>query len=88
MKRSSIVAAMAFLLGVGGIAHAAQIVSPPLPTATGTSGACYFRNVGTSPISVQVDTLENFSSGFVSPSFQNCNQLPMRLTFTGPRPSL
>lgn len=77
MRMYSVIAAIAFLLGSGGATHAAQIVSPPLPTSENTAGACYFRNVGTTPITLQVDTWLNFSPGFISPSFQNCNQAPL-----------
>jgi hypothetical protein len=78
MKKHTALAALGFLLGTAGISHAAQtITSAALPTGTNTAGACYIRNVGTSPISLQVEALLNFSTGFISPSFQNCNQAPL-----------
>lgn len=74
MKLRPALTALAFLLGLAAVSHAAQtIVSPGFPTFTNTSGACYLRNVGPRPVSVQVTALLNFSPGFIDPSFTNCN---------------
>lgn len=74
MKVKIALAAMAALLGSASLTPAAQtIVSPALQTASGTAGACYIRNVGSTPIFLQVTVLENFSPDFITPDFQNCN---------------
>jgi len=69
-----------------GVVQAATISSPALPTlhATdfeggnlfNTTGACYVRNVGKTPISLEVKFFQNFGSELVA-SFQNCNQAPL-----------
>jgi len=78
MDMKNTLAAIALLLGSASFTHAAQtIVSPALPTPSDTAGACYLRNVGTTPISVKVSVLANFSPGFITPDFQNCNDAPL-----------
>jgi hypothetical protein len=78
MKIYIALAAAAFLWASASFSHAAQtITSPGLPTGTNTAGACYIRNVGATPVSLQVTALLNFSPGFITPSFQNCNDAPL-----------
>src|SRR3954470_14807976 len=77
MRRSAVLAAAAALIAAAGVAHAGTIVSPPLWTDVNTRGACYVRNIGTKPITLQVTALDNFSPGFITPSFQNCNNAPL-----------
>ena len=74
MKMYSALVAVAALVGSARLVHAGQtIVSGALPTSTGTAGACYIRNAGPSPVSLQVTVLENFSPGFIAPDFDSCN---------------
>jgi hypothetical protein len=75
MKYILVVAAV---LGSASLAHAAQtIVSPALQTPSNTAGACYFRNIGTTPISLHAQFLENFVPDFLLADFQNCNDAPL-----------
>ena len=74
MRLSSVLTALALLSGGAGLAHASQIItSPPLQTANNTAGACYIRNVGTRPITVDISPLINFTAGFRTPDFNNCS---------------
>ena len=74
MRLSSVLTALALLSGGAGLAHASQIItSPPLQTVENTAGACYIRNVGTRPISVQISPLINFTPGFRTADFNNCS---------------
>jgi hypothetical protein len=74
MRLSSVLTALALLSGGAGLAHASQIItSPPLQTVENTAGACYIRNVGTHPITVQINPLINFTPGFRTADFNNCN---------------
>jgi len=69
---------LALVFGIAGVSHAAQtITSPALPTVTNTAAACYLRNVGTRPVSVQLMALTNFTPGITTPSFENCNEAPL-----------
>lgn len=77
MKTYATFLAAASLVGITGLSHAGTIASPPLPTGTGTAGACYIRNVGTKPISLQVTALNNFSPGFINPNLNTCNPTPL-----------
>ncbi len=77
MKAYAALAVAVTLSAIAGLAHAGTIVSPPLWTGTNTSGACYVRNVGGHDTSVQVTALLNFTPGFITPSFQNCNDAPL-----------
>jgi hypothetical protein len=77
MKTYTVLPAAMSLLGLTSLAPAAQLVSPPLATGVNAAGACYFRNVGTTPMSLQVQTLSNFTPDFLTPSFQNCNDAPL-----------
>jgi hypothetical protein len=70
--------ALALFLGTAGFSHATQtIISAGLPTTTNTSGACYLRNVGTRPVTVELKAMINYSSAFIQPSFENCNDAPL-----------
>ena len=44
-----------------------------MQTVENTAGACYIRNVGTRPISVQLSPLINFTPGFRTADFENCS---------------
>jgi hypothetical protein len=78
MKLSSFLTAMALLAATAGLSQAAPtIVSSALPTTVDTYGACYVRNISTRPVSLQVAALLNFSPGFITPSWQNCNDVPL-----------
>ena len=66
--------ASAVLLGIAGLAQAAKLLSPPLPTSINTSGACYIRNTGTTGVTVQVAL---FSNNGLIVSFDNCNDGPL-----------
>jgi hypothetical protein len=46
-----------------------------LQIVTDTAGACYIRNVGTRPISVQLSPLINFTPGFRTADFENCSDV-------------
>jgi hypothetical protein len=64
MRTHVAVAAFAATVGLTGLAHAAQLLSPGLPirvreTNVETLGACRVRNVGTKPIAVQVSVFSN-----------------------------
>ena len=74
MRTLVALAASAVLLGLAGPAQALQILSPPLPTAINTSGACYVRNTGTSAVAVQVSL---FSNNGLIVSFNGCNGSPL-----------
>lgn len=74
MRTLVTLAASAVLLGLAGPAQALQILSPPLPTAINTSGACYVRNTGTSAVTVQVSL---FSNNGLIVSFDGCNGSPL-----------
>ena len=76
MKGPLALAAIAALLGSATVAPAAQtIVSSAIQTShfPENTAACYVRNVGRSPISVQVQFLENFTPGFVTADVDTCN---------------
>lgn len=82
MNRYAALAAFALVLELAGPAPAAQILSPPLPTSVGSSGACYIRNTGTTAINVQVSLFSNnsivaaqyhdFCSGTALPGGHTC----------------
>jgi len=70
---------VAILVGLAGLAHAGQLVSPPLPThvrATNvtTYGACRILNTGTKPLPVQVSL---FSNNAVVHDIDVCNGKPL-----------
>lgn len=76
MKTYAALTVAAFLLGNTGLSHAATIASPAFPTGTDTAGACYVRNVGTTPISVGVTMFENFGTPLAT-NTDNCNNTPL-----------
>jgi hypothetical protein len=78
MKFHRSLATIVLLLGGTSAAHAAQtLVSAALPTPSGTGGACYIRNVGRAPISLQAAMLENFTPGFIAPDVDTCSDTPL-----------
>jgi hypothetical protein len=65
------------LFNLVGPARAAQLLSPPLWTDVGDAGTCYLRNIGTTPVNVQV-TL--FSNNGIAPGdivVDSCNSGPL-----------
>jgi hypothetical protein len=77
MKTKSMAVTVAALLAVASAAHAATITSGGIPTGVGNNTACYFRNVGSTPISLHAQGLINFTRDFTVPDFQNCNDAPL-----------
>ena len=77
MRKYAALLAAVSLLGLAATAHAGQrIISTSLRTGVGTAGACYIRNVGKTPVPVQVEMYQN--AGFpIIISFQNCNDAPL-----------
>src|SRR5262245_13425604 len=53
---------IAVLLELAGLAQAAELLSPPLPTGVGTTGVCNIRNTGSTALWVQVSILSNNAS--------------------------
>jgi len=74
MKTRAALIAATLLLGLPGLAHAGQILSPPLWTGVNTAGACYVRNTGGSAVTVQV-TL--FSNNSMTVDLNTCNSAPL-----------
>lgn len=68
------ISASVALLGLTGVAQAEGLISPPLPTTTGSQGACDIRNTGTIAVTVQVSP---FSNNGLSVSFSNCDDGPL-----------
>ncbi|HZR84298.1 MAG TPA: hypothetical protein VFD92_24585 [Candidatus Binatia bacterium] len=78
MKIKTALAALVAMLGVASAAHAAQtITSGSIPTGVDNRVACYFRNVGATPISFQAQGMINFTRNFTFPNFDNCNGAPL-----------
>jgi hypothetical protein len=77
MKTMISLAALAALLGIAGAARAGTITSGGIPTGVNNNAACYFRNVGKTPLTFHAQGLINFSRNFTTPSFQNCNDAPL-----------
>jgi hypothetical protein len=77
MRTYAALLAAASLLGTAAISHAGQrIISTSIRTGVDTAGACYIRNVGKTPVPVQVEMYQN--AGFpIIISFQNCNDVPL-----------
>lgn len=63
------------LFNLIGPAHAAQLLSPPLWTDVGNAGNCYVRNIGTTPVNVQVTLFSN--NGMGPPNVDTCNTGPL-----------
>jgi hypothetical protein len=77
MKLHATMLAAATLVGMASAAQAGQtIASPTFRTGVDNGGACYVRNVGRVPVSVQVKISQNFGADLL-PSFQSCNQAPL-----------
>ena len=74
MKRFTALTGVVLLLGFASVAYAAQLLSPPLSTGAGTSGACYIRNTGNKPVSVAVSIFSDFG---LTVNFDNCNGAPL-----------
>jgi hypothetical protein len=64
------VAGAAALLTLTVPVHAAQLLSPQLWTGFGNASACVVRNIGVTPVKVQVSLFSNFE---VSPIDDTCN---------------
>jgi hypothetical protein len=62
------------LLSLVSPAHAQQLISPPLWTDTGNAGACYIRNIGTTPFPVKVKLFSNNTTGA---DIDTCNTVPL-----------
>lgn len=77
MKPKSMIVTFTALLAFASAAHAATITSGAIPTGVGNNAACYFRNTGSTPISLHAQGLINFTRDFTVPSFQNCNDAPL-----------
>jgi hypothetical protein len=60
-KRTVGFAVTASLLSLVGTAHAAELLSSPLWTDVDNAGVCIVRNIGTTPITVQVRLFSNNS---------------------------
>lgn len=74
MKTYAAVSLFAVLFGLAGLAPAAELLSSPLPTGVGTSGACHIRNTGTTAVKVQVSL---FANNDPVVTFDDCNQVPL-----------
>ncbi len=74
MKTHLAVTASAVLLGLASLAQAAELVSAPLPTLVGATGACHIRNTGTAPISV---TVSLFANNAPVVEIDECNGVPL-----------
>jgi hypothetical protein len=78
MKTYLRLAALAASLAIAGTAHAGKtLTSGGIPTGVNNTAACYFRNVGETPLMIQAQGLINFTRNFTSPHFQNCNDAPL-----------
>ena len=76
--RTIVLAGLAALLATASLAQAAAtLVSPGLPTVSDTSGVCYFRNVGTTPITLTASIIQNFVPDSIDPTSQTCNDAPL-----------
>jgi hypothetical protein len=75
MKTFVATTAFAVFVGVAGLAQAAQLLSPPLPTNVLTTEMCYIRNTGKTPVTVDVDLFSNNSPVIL---FDNCNTAPLQ----------
>lgn len=71
MKTSVALTAFVLLFGLASAVQAAQLVSSPLPTSIGTSGACYVRNSGATAVLITEVSL--FSNNGLIVSFDNCS---------------
>jgi hypothetical protein len=74
MIRITTFAGAVSLLSLVSPAHAQQLISPPLWTDEGNAGACYLRNIGTTPVPVIVKLFSNNTSGV---DIDTCNTVPL-----------
>ena len=79
VKARVILIAVLVLLGAAGLAQASGSIATatiysPLPVST---GACYIRNVGKTPVTLNVQISGYFDGSNLVPSFQNCNDAPL-----------
>lgn len=74
MMRTASFAVAVSLSSLAVTAHAAELRSSPLWTDVGNAGACYIRNVGTNPVSVQVKLFSNNGMSIVR---DTCNTGPL-----------
>ncbi len=75
VRSAVLVVLVAIVLGLAGLAPAAELLSPPLPTGVGSSGACHVRNTGTTPVSLQVSIFSNNSPVFM---YDTCYDAPLQ----------
>jgi hypothetical protein len=74
MKSNRLLVALAAFLGFATTAHAVTtLTSGGLPTGEGNSVACYFRNVGPTPISMHAQGMINFTRNFTFPNLDTCS---------------
>jgi hypothetical protein len=74
MKTNRLLAALAAFLGFATTAHAVTtLTSGGLPTGENNSVACYFRNVGPTPITMHAQGMINFTRNFTFPALDTCN---------------
>jgi hypothetical protein len=77
MRTYAALLSAACLLSTAAVADAGQrIISTSIRTGVGTAGACYIRNVGKTPIPVQVEMYQNAGFPMII-NFQNCNDVPL-----------
>lgn len=77
MKTFAALVAAASVLAAAGPALAGQRISTPaLPTEVDNAGACYIRNVGPVPVSLQAHLYQYFGSD-LAPTFDGCNGVPL-----------
>lgn len=74
MIRITTFAGAVSLLSLVSPAHAQQLISPPLWTDADTAGACYIRNIGTTPVPVIVKLFSNNTNGA---DIDTCNTAPL-----------
>jgi hypothetical protein len=77
MKTFAALALVASSLAVAAPSPAGQrISSPALPTEVNNASACYIRNVGPVPVSLQAKLYQYFGSD-LAPSYDGCNGTPL-----------
>jgi hypothetical protein len=75
MKRRAALAVTGCLLGIAGPARADQTISSPLLPWSGQL-ACYVRNVGKTPVTVNVQLFGSDAIA-ITPTFDDCNDGPL-----------
>jgi hypothetical protein len=76
MMRTASFAGAVSMLSLIGPAHA-QLFSPPLWTDVGNAGACYVRNIGTTPFQVRVKLFSNNALDGTIVDVDTCNTGPL-----------